>query len=59
MKNNPSIVAKGSGRCSVVVFWDREDYLEAAYRHLDDKEVYEKVPKDPSVLINTLIKTLE
>ena len=30
-----------------------------AYRQLDDKEVYEQVPDDPSVLANTLIKALE
>ena len=42
-----------------VVALERQDYLKEAYRHLDDKKVYEQVPDDPSVLANTLIKTLE
>ena len=33
--------------------------MKEAYRQLDDKEVYEQVPDDPSVLANTFIKTLE
>ena len=44
---------------SVVVLWNREDYLIEAYRQFDDKEVYEQVPDDLSVLANTLIKALE
>ena len=34
-------------KVSVVVVWDREDYLKEAYRQLDDEEVYEQVPDDP------------
>ena len=52
------IIIKGADKGSVVVVWDREDYLKEAYRQLDDKEVYE-VPDDPSVLANTLMKALE
>ena len=33
--------------------------MEETYRQLDDKEVYEQVPDDPSVLANTLRKALE
>ena len=33
--------------------------MKETYRQLDDKEVYEQVPDDPSVLANTLIKALE
>ena len=33
--------------------------MKEAYRQLDDKEVYEQVPDDPSVLANTLMKALE
>ena len=33
--------------------------MKQAYRQLDDKEVYEQVPDDPSVLANTLMKALE
>ena len=45
-------------KSSVVVVWDRQDYLREAYRQLDDKEMYEQVPDDPSVLANTLIEAL-
>ena len=33
--------------------------MKEAFRQLDDKEVYEQVPDDPSVLANALIKVLE
>ena len=59
LKDDPSIIIKGADKGSVIVVWDREDYLEEAYRQVDDKEVYEQVPDDPSVLANTLIKALE
>ena len=59
LKDDCSIIIKGADKGSVVVVWDREDYLKEAYRQLDDKEVYEQVPDDPSVLANTLIKALE
>ena len=59
LKDDPSIIIKGADKGSVVVVWDREDYLKEAYRQLDDKEVYEQVPDDQSVLANTLMKVLE
>ena len=59
LKDDPSIIIKGADKGSVVVVWDREDYLKETYRQLDDKEVYEQVPDDPSTLANTLMKTLE
>ena len=59
LKDDCSIIIKGADKGSVVVVWDREDYLKEAYRQLDDKEVYEQVLDDPSVLANTLIKALE
>ena len=59
LKDDPSIIIKGADKGSVVLVWDREDYLDEASRQLDYKEVYEQVPDDPSVLANTLIKVLE
>ena len=59
LKDDISIIAKGTDKGSVVVVWDREDYLKKAYRQHDDKEVYEQVPHDPSALANTLIEALE
>ena len=59
LKDDLSIIIKGADKGSVVVVWDREDYLKEAYRQLDDKEVYEQFSDDPSVLANTLMKALE
>ena len=59
LKDDPSIIIKGADKGSVVVDWDREDYLKEAYRRLDDKKVYEQFSDDPSVLANTLMKALE
>ena len=33
--------------------------MEEAYKKLDDREVYEEVPKDQNVLINKIMKALE
>ena len=54
-----SLQVKGADKGSVDVVRDREDYLKKAYKQLDDREVYEKVPNDPNVLIKTIIKALE
>ena len=59
LKDDRSIIIKGADKGSVVIFWDREDYLKVTYRQLDDKGVHEQVPNDPSVLANTLMKALE
>ena len=59
LKDDTSIIIKGADKGSVVVVWDREDYLKEAYRQLDDKEVYEQVPDDLIAVANTLIKVLE
>ena len=57
--DDPSIIVKGVDKGSVVLVWDREDYLKEAYRLLHYKDMYGQVPDDPSALANTLIKALE
>ena len=59
MKNSLSIIVKGADKVSVAVVWERRDYLKEAYRQLNDKEVFEQVPNDSSVLGNALMKALE
>ena len=59
MRNDSSIIIKGADKGLVVVVCNREDYLKEAYKQLEDREVYEEVPNDPSVLVNTIIKALE
>ena len=40
LKDDPSIIIKGTDKGSVAVVWNREDYLkEASYKQLDGKEV--------------------
>ena len=42
-----------------MVVWDRGDYLKEVYKQVEDKEMYEEVPNDPNVPVNTIIKALE
>ena len=58
LKDDPSIIIKGANKGSDVAVWEREDNLKDPYRQLDDKEVYEQVQNDSSVLSSTLIKAL-
>ena len=55
LKDDTSIIIEGADKYSVVVVWDREDYLKDLY----DKKLYEHVSDNPSALGNTLIKVLE
>ena len=59
MRHDSTIIIKGADKGSVVVIWDREDYLKEAYKQHEDREVYEGVSNDPNVLVNTIIKALE
>ena len=59
LRDDSTVIIKGADIGSVVVVWDREDYLKEAYKQLEHREVYEEVPNDPSVLFNTIIKALE
>ena len=52
LKDDHSIIIKGSDKGSVVVVWDREYYLKEAYKQLHDKKVNEEVPNDLNVIIN-------
>ena len=54
-----TIIIKSAEKGSVVVVWDREDYLKEAYKQLEDREVYEEVSNDLNILVNTTIKALE
>ena len=58
MNDDPSSIIKNADEGSVVVVCDREDYLKDAFRERDDKEVYEQVSNNLSVLVNTIMKAL-
>ena len=59
LRDDTTIIIKDADKGSTVVAWDTEDYLKEAYKQLEDKDVYEKVPKDSSILINTFMRVLE
>ena len=59
LRDNPTIIIKAVDKGSAVVFWDREDYLKEAYKQLEDKDVYEEVQNDSSIVINTIMRALE
>ena len=59
LRDDPTIIIKGADKGSAVVAWDREDNLKEAYKQLEDKDVYEEVPNDSSILINTIKRALE
>ena len=48
LRDDSTIIVKCADKSLVVVVWDREDYLKKAYKQLEDREVYEEVPNDPS-----------
>ena len=58
LRDVSTIIIKGADKGSVVVVWDKEDYLKETYKQLQDREVYEKVSNDPNVLAYTIIKAL-
>ena len=51
LRDDSTIIIKGAGKGSVVVVWDRKNYLNEAYQNLEDREVYKQVP---IIIINSL-----
>ena len=49
-----TITIKGADKGSVVVVWDKEDYLKEASKQLEDKDVNEEIQNDPSTLMNIM-----
>ena len=60
MRDDSTIIIKGAEKGSVVIVWDRDDYLKDAFKQSEDRKVlYEEVQNDSSLLVNTKIKALE
>ena len=59
LRDDPTIIIKGADKGSPVVVWDREDYLKEASKQLEDRDVYEEVQSDSSILISTIMRALE
>ena len=47
LRDDTSIIIKEADKDSVVVVWDREDYLKETEKQLGDKETYEEISSDP------------
>ena len=58
-KNKSSIPIKGAHKVSAVVVWYSEDYLKEVYKQFDDKEMYEQVASNSSILVIAIMKVLE
>ena len=50
LKNDKSIVIKSADKGSVIVVWDRDDYIKEVEKQLGDKGIYEEVCNDPSTV---------
>ena len=57
LRDDPTIIIKGVDKGSAVVVWVKEDYLEEAYKQLED--IYEEVQNDSSILNSTIMRALE
>ena len=58
LRDDPTIIIKGAGKGSMVVVWDRDNYLKAVYKQLEDKDVSEEFPNHLSIFINTIMRAL-
>ena len=59
LKNDKTIVIKGTDKGSAVVVWERDDYIQKAGKQLRDKEICEEVSNDPQPLIDTIDRAVE
>ena len=59
LKKDKNILNKGADKGSVVVVWDKEDYIKEAEKQLGYNDVYEEVPDDPEPLVSTIHRTIE
>ena len=58
-RDDLTTIKKGADKGSTMVVWDREDFLKEVYEQLGDKDVYEDVQNDSSILISTIMRALE
>ena len=52
----PCIIIKGASKGSVVLLWDREDYVRETDIQINDKDVYQEVKVDTE---SSLIKVMK
>ena len=54
LKSDKSIMIKSADKGSLVVVWDREDYIKQAEKQLGDEEVCEEVSNDAAPLLKAI-----
>ena len=61
LRNDTSIIIKEAdkGKGSVLVIWDKEDYVKEAEEQLSSTKIYKEVTDDPSYFIDAVYRTLE
>ena len=59
LRDDSTIFIGGDDKGSVVAVWDMEEYLREEYKQIKEKEMYEELQNDLSVLVNTIIKILQ
>ena len=57
LKNNKATIIKGADKGTIVIVWDRKDYLIEANKQFEDrdKEAYLEGPNDLSALRSTIL----
>ena len=58
LRDDPSIIIKKAEKGSVLVVWDREDYLREVNSQLSDKDVYREVKGDAEGPLIKVIKSV-
>ena len=59
LKNDKTVVIKGTDKSSAVAVWNREDYIEEAEDQFGDTNVYEEVSNDAKPLMNIILITFK
>ena len=59
LRNDTSIIIKEADKGSVVVIWDKEDYLKEVEEQLSFREMHKEVTDDSSPIIEIMLRTLQ
>ena len=59
LRDDQTIIIKGVDEGSAVVVWVKKEFLNKVYKQLENKDIYEEVQNDSSILINIIMRALE
>ena len=57
LQNDRSVIIKPADKGSIVVIWDRQDYLKEAERQLSDSSIYKEVKVIEKGLVDLVDKS--